>query len=418
MPKGLIIILDGLGDRPCKDLNGQTPLEAAQTPVMNRMLKSGSCGLVDPLYPGFPVDTHTGSAALMGVSRRNLLTLARGPVEAAGVGINMIPGDVFLRANFATIKDDGYSIVDRRAGRIREGTDELSRSLQDLELDQGVTASVFPATHHRAVVRLRGENLSAEISSTDPGSMFPGARLMECHAHDPLNTKAKRTADALNQLTRETITILKDHPVNRSLPLPANALLTRGAGMVSNYFSLLNRLGLTAAIVSGEKTVHGLGRLFGFEVINRPEFTASADTDLISKVAAVREMLVRHDIVYLHIKAPDIFSHSKDPIGKCGYLQLIDKALESIMDENLVVGITGDHSTDSNTGNHCGEPVPSLICAPGCRVDSALEFSERECVNGGLGRVESRSFLFHILDLMGELPNYHPTFASFLDGSA
>ncbi len=415
MYKGLLIILDGLGDRPNPALNGRTPLQAAHTPAMDGLLAAGSCGLVDPLSAGFPVDTHTGSAALMGVARKDLLSLARGPVEAAGVGVNMRPGDILLRANFATLQDDGATIIDRRAGRITKGTAELAQVLQDVNLGAGITASVFPATHHRAVVRLRGKGLSPDISNTDPGSLYPGACLLASHALDPANEKAHRTAQALNALTHEAFTRLTVHPANRPLALPANALLTRGAGIASVPDNLLNRLGLSTALISGEHTLHGLGRLFGFEVINRQEFTASSDTDLAAKFAAVRDSLITCDIVYLHIKATDIFSHSRDAVGKQVFLEAIDKVMETDLEDNLVIGITGDHSTDSNTGNHCGDPVPSLLYAPGCRIDSVKHFSELDCVQGGLGRIEASSFLLSMLDLMGRLQNYHPFDAAFID---
>ncbi|MCK4708256.1 MAG: phosphoglycerate mutase, partial [Gammaproteobacteria bacterium] len=140
MYKGLMIILDGVGDRPNSALNGQTPLEAAKTPVMDKLLFAGCCGLVDPLSTGYPVDTHTGAAALMGMARADLVSLARGSVEAAGVGVDMRPGDILLRANFATMQDDGSTIIDRRAGRISKGTAELSLTLQDVDLGDGITA--------------------------------------------------------------------------------------------------------------------------------------------------------------------------------------------------------------------------------------------------------------------------------------
>jgi 2,3-bisphosphoglycerate-independent phosphoglycerate mutase len=413
--KGLLIILDGLGDRPSPLLKGRTPLQAAHTPVMDGLVASGSCGLVDPLSAGFPVDTHTGSAALMGVARRDLLSMARGPVEAAGVGVDMNPGDILLRANFATLQDDGRTIIDRRAGRITQGTAELAQVLREVDLDDGITASVFPATQHRAVVRLRGENLSPDITDTDPGSLYPGACLLNSHALESVNGKARRTAQALNVLTREAFTRLSAHPLNGSLALPANALLARGAGIASTPDNLLNSLGLSTAVISGERTLHGLGRLLGFEVIYRKQFTAASDTDLAAKFEAVREALATHDIVYLHIKATDIFSHSRDAVGKQVFLEAIDNTMQIALEENMVIGITGDHSTDSNTGNHCGDPVPSLLYAPGCRIDMAKHFSEMDCIQGGLGRIEASGFLLSMLDLMGRLPNYHPFDAAFVD---
>lgn len=415
MSQGLLIILDGLGDRPSPALNGLTPLQAAHTPVMDGLLAQSSCGLVDTLSAGFPVDTHTGSAALMGIDRKSLLSLARGPVEAAGVGVETVAGDILLRANFATLKPDGISIIDRRAGRISKGTEELAQALQDIDLGDGIRASVFPATHHRAVVRLRGKGLSPAISNTDPCRMFPGAKLLPARAIDPADKKAIRTAQALNTLMHKAFTILNHQPLNWALELPANALLTRGAGSASAPVNLLNELGLKVAVISGDRTLHGLAHLFGFEVIFQKGFTAAHDTDLAEKFSAAIKALEKHDMVYLHIKATDIFSHNKDAQGKKIFLESVDKSMGSINSRNLVIGISGDHSTDSNSGNHCGDPVPSLLYATGSRIDSAKYFCESDCNQGGLGRINASGFLHSMLDLMGRLPNYRPRDAAFID---
>ena len=166
--KGVIIILDGLGDNPSPDLDMQTPLEAALTPCLDRLVTAGMCGLVDPLAPGVPVGTHTGVGALMGISYNDLLRMDRGPIEAIGVGMVLQHGDVALRCNFATLADDGITIIDRRAGRIQQGTQELVTSLQNVALSEGISASLFPATQHRAVLCLSGAGLSASITDTDP----------------------------------------------------------------------------------------------------------------------------------------------------------------------------------------------------------------------------------------------------------
>ncbi len=82
--KGLLIVFDGLGDLPAPALGGATPLEAARTPRLDRLVEGGLCGLVDPLIPGVPVSTHTGTATLLGMAPAAARVLARGPVEAAG----------------------------------------------------------------------------------------------------------------------------------------------------------------------------------------------------------------------------------------------------------------------------------------------------------------------------------------------
>ncbi len=415
MIKGLMIILDGLGDRPNPLFEGQTPLQFATTTNMDNLLSSGSCGLVDTLSAGLPVGTHTGTAALMGIDHKSQLLLDRGPVEAAGVGIKSGKGDILLRANFATVAEDGSSLIDRRAGRINEGTDVLANALKNIKLNKGIRASLYPATQHRAVLHLIGKGLSPDISNTDPSRIFPGVQCLNSHAFDPENKKARRTAKAVNQFLTIAHNILKDHPVNHSLDLPANTLLTRGAGMAFKPRNLLSEMGINTAVISGEGTIFGLAKMFGFDVISSKDFTASTDTHLSEKFSAASKALEKYDMVYLHIKATDIFSHNKDALGKMKFLEAVDQQLENINTQDLVIGISGDHSTDSISGNHNGDAVPSLLTAPSCRIDQVNTFSELHCSQGGLGRIKGHNFLHSMLDLMGRLNNYHPYDIEFVD---
>jgi len=412
--KGLVIILDGLGDRPVAAFGGATPLEAAHTPHMDELVSAGRCGLVDPLYPGVPVDTHTGAGILLGLRPRDAFHLPRGPVEAAGTGLPVMPGDIALRCNFATLQDDGrnFTVLDRRAGRIQEGTRELCDTLQDTQLGEGFSASLRPATGHRVVMRLSGPGPLPEISDTDPGSTCKPCHVLTSHSLDADNALGEPAANALNLFIREAHERLPGHPINREreqrgLP-PANGIITRGAGTASGARSIIHHLGLRAAVITGEHTVIGLGHLFNFTVMHQSEFTAMPDTDLAAKVTATLAALDDHDLVFLHIKAPDIYAHDRDPLGKKEYLERIDEALVPLFREELVIGVSADHSTDSNTGRHSGDPVPSFIFAATGRRDRCREFGETDCLDGALGRLAGSAFLLTVLDDMECLPNYRP----------
>jgi 2,3-bisphosphoglycerate-independent phosphoglycerate mutase len=409
---GLIIILDGLGDRPIPDLDGATPLEAAHTPNLDELVSRGRCGLVDPLYPGVPVSTHTGAGVLFGINTLDAFKLPRGPVEAAGTGLPVMPGDIALRCNFATLKADagGLEIIDRRAGRIHDGTGELADALQEIMLKDGFSASVRPATGHRAVMRLSGPGPLPIVSDTDPGSGAKYPRVLTCHALDTDNPLGEQTAHAVNEFIRSAHERLEDHPVNRKRVqqglLPANGIITRGAGCLSDIHNIIHHLGLSTAVVAGESTIVGLALLSNFAIISKPEFTSMSDTDLESKISTTLAALQDHDLVYLHIKAPDIFSHDRDPQGKKAFLEKVDEALAPLLLQDIVIGVSADHSTDSNTGRHSGDPVPSLLCAPAGRRDLCREFGETQCLSGGLGRIPARAFLLTLLDEMGRMQNY------------
>ena len=215
--KGLILILDGLGDRPVPGFGGATPLEAAATPHMDKLVTAGRCGLIDPLYPGMPVSTHTGAGVLLGINSGDVFQLPRGPVEAAGTGLPIMPGDIALRCNFATLEEDadGLRVVDRRAGRIDAGTRELAEALQSIQLEDGFTASIRPATGHRAVLRLSGPQSLPDVSDTDPDSMPGTDHVLTCHPLDTDSPVGEQAANAVNSFIRQAHERLRNHPVNR-----------------------------------------------------------------------------------------------------------------------------------------------------------------------------------------------------------
>ena len=162
--KCALIIIDGLGDQPIPELDHSTPLEAADTPVMNRMAGEGWYGLADPIQAGEIPNTHSGMGMLMGLAPEQVNRLRRGPIEASGTGRVLAVGEVAIRANFATLEDQGSGLLvtDRRAGRITSGADELAADLKDVDLGDGVSACLYSTDQHRGVLVLSGPGLSAE----------------------------------------------------------------------------------------------------------------------------------------------------------------------------------------------------------------------------------------------------------------
>ena len=246
--KGLVLILDGLGDYPSPELGGITPLQHAETPFLDSLATNNVSGLMDPLAPGLPVDTHTGVGMLFGLTPAEACRLSRGPIEAAGIGLEMSQGDVIFRGNLCTVNEEGspHEILDRRAGRILEGVDELCASLTDVKLADSVTASVYPATHHRCVVKFSGNNLSHDITDTDPGGQGISAGIQKARAMRYGDTEAEVTANAVNEFTQYCIRTLRDHPVNverrMSNLAPGNAIILRGGGYYRHYQNVLRHL--------------------------------------------------------------------------------------------------------------------------------------------------------------------------------
>ncbi|MGL6298077.1 MAG: 2,3-bisphosphoglycerate-independent phosphoglycerate mutase, partial [Methanobacteriaceae archaeon] len=174
--KGLILIIDGMGDRPLKEFNNKTVLQAANTPNMDEMARRGINGIMDPIRPGIRAGSDTSHISILGYNPYEVYT-GRGPFEAAGVGLDIIPGDIAFRCNFSTANNDSNNnnnnnliITDRRAGRIRDGTSSIIEKLNTMKIDgfEDIEIIFKESTGHRAVLLLRGKGLSDKVSDADP----------------------------------------------------------------------------------------------------------------------------------------------------------------------------------------------------------------------------------------------------------
>jgi 2,3-bisphosphoglycerate-independent phosphoglycerate mutase len=406
-PPVLLVVVDGLADRPVRALGGRTPLRAAKTPTLDRLAREGKCGLADPLAPGVVPDTAAGTLALFGQSP---LALKRGPVEALGAGIELAQGDVALRGNFATL-DDNQQVVDRRAGRIRKGTTELAKALDRLtlpgDLAHDVEIRVKEATEHRLAIVLRGDGLSSAIRGSDPGDgAIPGPPLTP-QPLDPQDERAVETARILALFEQKARKVLRKHPVNRArvaAGLPAaNAVLTRGAGRIHRLIPLEEAgVPLRSTCISGDRTVLGLAGWLGAETVTLPSMTANLDTDLDAKFGAALEALRRSDLVMLHIKGADIAAHDQRPELKAGFLEKIDRHLAELLErhrEPLRVAVASDHATLSESGQHAADPLPILIWGAGIEADEVDRFDETEVAGGDLDRAPLQLLLGRLFDL-------------------
>jgi 2,3-bisphosphoglycerate-independent phosphoglycerate mutase len=390
----LMLVIDGLADRPIRALGGRTPLQAAQTPTLDRLAREGQSGLADPVAPGVVPDTAAGGLAILGQSP---LALKRGPVEALGAGLTLSPGDIALRANFATL-DEAGRVIDRRAGRIRQGAATLARAIDRLplpgDLAGAVEVRVKVATEHRLAVVLKGHGLSSAIHGTDPGeTAVPGPPLTP-RPDDPHNEAAVFTASVLALFEQEARRVLGDHPVNRKrarqgLP-PANAILTRGAGRIHRLAPLEeNGLPLQITCISGDRTMLGLALWLGAQTISNDRMTANLDTDLRAKFEAALAALRHADLVVLHLKGADIAAHDQRPDLKAEFLETLDHELGRLLRDSprpLRIAVTSDHATLSESGQHGADPLPVLVWGEGIEPDGVETFDEQSAAGGRLQR--------------------------------
>ncbi|MEM0445496.1 MAG: 2,3-bisphosphoglycerate-independent phosphoglycerate mutase [Nitrososphaerota archaeon] len=406
--KILFLLLDGVGDRPSKVLNGLTPLQAARIPFINGLARAGMNGVIDPVAPGVPVGSDTGHLSILGYDPYKYYP-GRGPFEAIGAGVRLRAGDVAFRCNFASV-DDNDVVVDRRAGRIgSQEAGQLVESLSEVKEIDGVEVMIKHTVEHRSVLVLRGE-VSDRVSDIDPHK----DNLPVAWAR-PLDEsrEAKRTAEVLNKLLKRYREILESHPVNlrrRGQGLAvANMVLPRGAGRMPNLPSLDSKYHLKAAVIAGAALYKGVCNTVGMEIVEAPGATGTLSTDLNSKFKTAFDALRSYDFIFLHIKGTDTAAHDKDPLTKAQFLEKIDTAFSDNFDppsEEFIVCITGDHTTSSLTGEHRGDPVPVLISGYGVRVDHVSRFNEVDSAQGAMGRLRGTDLMSVLMDLANKTEKF------------
>jgi 2,3-bisphosphoglycerate-independent phosphoglycerate mutase len=370
--KIVMLVIDGLGGLPDAK-TGKTELETAHTPYLDQLAKKGICGLTDPVSPGVTPGSGPGHLALFGYDPLRF-TIGRGVLEALGIGFELKETDVAARGNFCTVGDTGL-ITDRRAGRIT--TDkcvELCALLAHIKL-QGFESFVLPVKEHRFSLVLRGKELRAEISDTDP-------QKIGVSPYQAKHTKAiaRHTADIVNSFIKQASEILAGYH-------PANMILLRGFSKLPDIPSMSEIYKLTPAAIAVYPMYKGLAKIVGMKVF-------STDGGIQEELKILTDCYDKHDFFYVHVKHADSAGEDGDFERKVKVIEQVDSALPQLLNlKPEVIIVTGDHSTPAMLKGHSWHPVPLLLYSQWCRPDNAKEFSESACISGGLGRIPATDIM-------------------------
>lgn len=405
--------MDGMGDRPLKEFNNQTPLEAANTPNMDQMAREGINGIMDSIAPGIIPGSDTAHISILGYNPYEVYT-GRGPFEASGVGVDVIPGDIAFRCNFSTADEKGI-ITDRRAGRIREGTADIVKVLNTMVLEDYPDIKIIfkESTGHRAVLVLRGEGLSDKVSDADP--KVEGNKPKEVKALDD-SVEAKKTADILNKLVTKSHEMVKDHPVNleriKNNEPPANIIIPRGAGAVPDVESINEKYEINSACIAETGLIMGIARFAGMDIVEMDDVTGGVDTNLDNIRDTILDQVKNsdHDFFLINIDGADEAGHDGNAKEKLEFIEKVDQVVMSELKklDDVYIFLTADHSTPISLMNHSGDPVPVIIKGPEVRVDDVNKFSEVNAAKGGLCRIRGSD----VMNIMMDLMNYSHKFGA------
>lgn len=359
--KYLILVGDGMGDRPLAELGGRTVLQAARTPHMDRLAQEGHLGLAQTVPEDKEPGSDVANMCLMGFDPA-LYHTGRSPIEAAAMGVELGPGQIAFRCNLVTLGHGAKAtLMDNYAsGHIT--TPEAAQIIQTLDAALGGEGLRFhPGVSYRhLLVWNDGPLTAATVPPHDRSGQAVDDVLAE---HGELGR--------VTALTRASWPVLAQHPVNlarRAAGRPeANSIWLWGQGTRPDFPSLAERFGLHGVVISAVDLLKGLGKLAGLKVVEVPGATGFLDTNYAGKVAAALAGLQQGNLAYVHVEAPDEAGHSgvlKDKIKAVEDFdaQVVGPLLGGLagLGEHRVLLAT-DHYTPISVMTHTREPVPYVI---------------------------------------------------------
>lgn len=357
--KYIVIIGDGMADFPMDELNGKTPLMVAKKPYMDMMARKGICGKVKTIPDGFPPGSDVAGMSLFGYDPSRFYT-GRAPIEAYGMGIAMSEIDVAFRCNMVSISSaQGEDIMeDYSGGQI--STEEAGLFIELLNNRIGrAEFEFFTGVGYRHIMIWRGGKW--EMSTTPPHDITKKAIL------DYLPKGSG--ADTLIKIMDISKELFRGHPVNQkriaSGKVPVTNIWLWGQGKKASFPLFYEKFGLKGATVAAVDLIKGISSLAGFDRPFVKGATGYIDTDYSAKAEKALELLKTHDIVYIHVEAPDEASHSGDIKEKIKAIENIDSKilgpLYEKMSGNTRFLVVTDHATPISLKTHYACPVPFAI---------------------------------------------------------
>jgi 2,3-bisphosphoglycerate-independent phosphoglycerate mutase len=382
--KYVIVIPDGCADDPQVSLGNKTPLQAAKLPNMDRIAKGGVVGRSDNVPPSLTPASDVATLSLFGYDPLVVYT-GRAPLETAAMGIKLSPGDWAIRCNLVNV--DREEMRDFTAGHISNdvGTElvaTLQKSLGGPVKFGGLkgTLEFHAGVSYRNILVYRGADAPfAKETKAQPPHDVPDQPIAN---HLPKGPGADLLVDIMTK-SRE---LFRDHPANRRRiaagQKPATQCWLWGQGIAPTLRSFRDVYGKNGAILSAVDLVRGVGVLLGWKRIDVPGATGYLDTDYAAKGRYGVAALADHDLVCVHVEAPDEASHEGKADEKVKALERIDEHIVGPLLEALPkygdyrILVSPDHRTRLETRAHSYGMVPFAAAGTGIQTHGQSSYDE------------------------------------------
>lgn len=397
----VLVVLDGLGDRPSAQLNKQTPTEAARTPVLDQLVTRGASGVHVPFGPGRSTSSETAHWSLFGFE--SIAFPGRAAIEALGVGLEPPAGVPMFHLALRASKRRGNKLFLGARARPREDEDiciELFDALSGRDID-GIDFDLLPLRTGECVLVARGGR-SRDVSDSDAlfDHIHPWMRPVALQdAVDPAS--AAQFATTLQQWLLESRRILVDHHLNHGRGANGLAALDTPVTKWASYIeptmpNFVQHVGIRGAAVTDTALYRGLARILDMKTADLAYDATAPARDMAARLSLATELISDYDFVHVHVKATDEAGHTKRPEFKRDIIAATDEGLEELLtlSERAIVAVTGDHATPSVSSLlHSGDPTPFVVAGPDVGADSTDRFGEAYAINGACGTLAASDIM-------------------------
>jgi 2,3-bisphosphoglycerate-independent phosphoglycerate mutase len=372
--KYVVLIVDGAAGLPMPEQNNKTCLELAKTPNLDALAARGSLGLARTVPPGMEPGSAVACMSVMGYNPA-VYYGGRAAIEAASMGIAVGEGEAVFRCNL--VNTDGGVMKDYSGGHIT--TEESAEIIKSLNESLGSKDTIFyPGVSYRHILKLKSHDEVLQAKCTPPHDI-PGKPVKDFLPQGPGNA-------LLLDLMKRSETVLKGHKINaarvkRGLVPITTIWLFWGCGRVPAMPSFKKTYGLNAAMTSAVDLLKGLAKMAAIDILDIKGLSDGPDNDNAGQAAGALKALDNHDLVIIHIEAPDEAGHGGHADEKIKAIEAIDRDVVAQMRNyagDLRVLVMPDHPTPIKLRTHTGEPVPYLIWGKGVKNNGAARFTEAE----------------------------------------
>jgi len=389
-----ILIIDGAAGLPLPERGGKTCLELARTPNLDAMAREGTLGLVRTVPPGMEPSSACACMSVLGYDPK-VYYRGRAAIEARSMDINIGNGEVVFRCNLVAVRDG--TMWSYSSGYI--STDEAQQLIGALNQSLGNDkVHFYPGVSYRHICKLKGQEDTLLATCTPPHDI-PNKPIADFLPKGP-------GSKLLRDLMVRSESVLQDHLVNvarRSRgEIPATMIwLFWGSGRAPDMPPFKQVYGLSAAMTSGVDLLRGLAQMAGMDVLDIAGVTDSLDNDYTAQVVGALKALEDHDLVVIHIEAPDEAAHDGSINDKMEAIQRVDREvvsrLRSWRPGSLRTLIMPDHPTPIKTQTHSPDPVPFMLWGPGFTANGAERFTEAEAISTGFFIEEGYNIMSRLL---------------------